>query len=148
MAIILSGSVSAGMAFRRLLVLEGTWKMETRRGPLFEQWQKFDENTLRGMSYRISGNDTLLLERLELLSRPGGIFYIPAVINQNDGKPVSYKLVSSEGSRFVFENKEHDFPQRIIYSLVTSDSIVARIEGISNGKEASSDFYYRRVSGK
>lgn len=147
-ALILSGSVPAGTVFTRLLVLEGTWKMETRKGPLFEQWQKFDENTLRGLSYRISGNDTLLLERLELVNRRDGIFYLPAVVNQNDGKPVSFKLVLSEGSRFVFENKEHDFPQRIIYSVVTADSIVARIEGISKGKEASSDFYYRRISGK
>lgn len=144
--LMLSGSVPTDSIFSRLFILEGTWKMETRKGPLFEQWQKFDESTLRGLNYRISGNDTIPLERLELVSRPEGVFYIPAVVNQNDGDAVSFKLVSSEDNRFVFENKAHDFPQRIIYSLVTADSIVARIEGISRGKEASSDFYYRRVS--
>ncbi|HLT72019.1 MAG TPA: DUF6265 family protein [Cyclobacteriaceae bacterium] len=145
-ALMLSGGAPIDSIFSRLLILEGTWKMETRKGPLFEQWQKFDESTLRGLSYRISGNDTILLERLELVSRPDGVFYIPAVVNQNDGEAVSFKLVASENNRFVFENKAHDFPQRIIYSLVTADSIAARIEGISGGKEASSDFYYRRVS--
>lgn len=45
----------------------------------------------------------------------------------------------------VFENPNHDFPQRIIYRLVTVDSLVARIEGRIDGKERSSDFPYRRA---
>ena len=144
-AFLLTGSMISHRTFTQLLVLEGTWKMETRRSPLFESWQRFDKSTLQGLSYRITGSDTILLERLKLVRQSGEIFYIPAVINQNDGQPVSFKLISSDDNRFVFENKQHDFPQRIIYSIVTKDSIVARIEGISKGREASSDFYYRRI---
>lgn len=123
----------------------GGWK---HLKPLFERWERFDEVTLAGESFRISEDDTIRLESIRLVSRPEGIFYIPIVENQNDGQPVSFKLISSDDNKFVFENKQHDFPQRIIYSIVTKDSIVARIEGISKGKEASSDFYYRRIHPK
>lgn len=134
--------------FLRLDVLVGLWRMETSKGPLFERWERFDEVTLAGESFRISEDDTIRLESIRLVSRPEGIFYIPIVENQNDGQPVSFKLISSDDNRFVFENRQHDFPQRIIYSIVTKDSIVARIEGISKGKVASSDFYYRRIHPK
>ena len=131
--------------FSKLQFLQGIWKMETSKGPIFEQWARVDGNTLHGKSYRLTESDTLLLEQLQLKRKSEGIFYIPVVRNQNDGQPVAFRLISSADNRFVFENKTHDFPQRIIYTLVQYDSIVARIEGISKGKEAGSEFYFKRV---
>lgn len=119
--------------------------METSKGPLFEQWSRTDDNNLTGKSYRVTGTDTLILENIHLASSSDGIAYIPTVANQHDGKPVRFRLTQYDDSRFVFENPEHDFPQRIIYTVVTTDSLVARIEGISRGKPAFSNFYYKRV---
>jgi len=39
-----------------------------------------------------------------------------------------------------FENKKHDFPQRIIYSNIKSDSLYARIEGMDKGKYRAVEF--------
>ena len=41
--------------------------------------------------------------------------------------PTAFRLVSQEGTRAVFENLAHDFPQRIIYTR-TGDAMTARIE--------------------
>ena len=45
----------------------------------------------------------------------------------------------------VFENKEHDFPQRVGYRRLGADSVLAWIDGTSNGKAQRFEFPYRRV---
>lgn len=131
--------------FKALFALQGLWKMETGRGPIYEEWQKKDDNKLAGRSYRVSNSDTIIMERLELYFSGNEIVYSPAVSNQNNGKAVPFKLISNSDGRYVFENKEHDFPQRIIYNLISNDTVHARIEGVRNGQERGSDFRYSRV---
>lgn len=46
----------------------------------------------------------------------------------------------------VFENPEHDFPQRIGYHHVGSDSLAAWIWGVSNGEAQRIDFKYARAA--
>lgn len=134
-----------GNVFNELNKLEGNWRMQTKKGFLYESWTKTSEAKYEGSSFKINGVDTLILEQVQLVEKPEGIFYIPTVQGQNNNLPVEFKLVLGENGKFVFENKLHDFPQRIIYSFINSDSLVARIEGISNGQEASSNYYYARV---
>ena len=50
-----------------------------------------------------------------------------------------------EKQEAVFENPEHDFPQRIICRLGDDGSLNARIEGKRNGKEKEMDFLMKRV---
>jgi Domain of unknown function (DUF6265) len=131
--------------FEKLLALQGLWRMEKTGGFLFEQWSIQDDQHLQAKSYIIKGNDTTLLEQIQLVKQDQEIFYIPRVTDQNSGQPIAFKLIANNNSNFVFENKAHDFPQRIIYRFVTGDSLVARIEGISNGKEKGSEYYFSRV---
>lgn len=49
-------------------------------------------------------------------------------------------------SSVVFENAEHDFPQRIGYRRVGGDSLVAWIEGTAGGKARRVEFPYRRAA--
>lgn len=142
-AFLLSSGVQSD--FDQLLRLRGTWAMQTKKGLLYEEWRKLGEFELDGKSYRLNQRDTILIERVKIKKNGEGIFYIPTVQNQNQGQPVSFKLISTEGNKFTFENKLHDFPQRIIYNLVSNDSIVARIEGSKNGMSGGSDFFFKRV---
>lgn len=131
--------------FDKLMRLRGTWAMQNRKGLLFEEWEKSGDSEINGKSYRLNQNDTVLLERVKIKKEGNDIFYIPSVQNQNQGQPVFFKLITAEDNKFIFENKLHDFPQRIIYNLVSNDSIVARIEGSKNGMSGGSDFFFKRV---
>jgi hypothetical protein len=54
-------------------------------------------------------------------------------------------LVSRAGGEFVFENTTHDFPQRIIYSRVSDDAMMAAIEGPGEGGETQRiEFHFVR----
>jgi len=131
--------------FKSLDGILGTWKMETRRGPMFEQWTRTNSEKFQGKSFRLNNQDTLVMERIELSFSGGSIVYRPIVTGQNDGKAVEFKLISNTDSHFVFENKEHDYPQRIIYHFKSKDTLNARVEGTKDGKEMGSNFPYVRV---
>lgn len=131
--------------FNNLQPLVGLWKMETSRGPLFEEWQLPAGNKLSGRSYKVKNTDTAVLERVTLFLQDNKIIFSPVVTNQNQGKAVQFVLISNADNRYVFENKAHDYPQRVIYHFVAKDSIHARIEGAKNGKAMGSDFMYSRV---
>lgn len=131
--------------FKELRLLAGTWRMETPRGPLFEEWKVVNKKAMNGKSYKLNGRDTLLLENIKLIKNTSGFYYIPTVSDQNNKQPVPFKMINNQNSSFTFENKQHDFPQRIIYKIVNRDSVVARIEGTKGGKESYSDFFYKRL---
>ena len=131
--------------FKFLLKLQGVWKMEKRQGPLYEEWKKGNGQLLKGKSYKINGKDTAVSEQIDLKKEKEDLFYVVSVPGQNDEKPVSFKLITAKANRFVFENKNHDFPERIIYRFINNDSIVARIEGTVEGKPESSDFYFKKI---
>jgi hypothetical protein len=131
--------------FHHLHKLEGTWRMKAKKGFLFESWQKVNDHELSSISFKVVDQDTIMLEKVSLVQNKEGIFYIPVAHGQNDEKPVSFKMISSTEKSFTFENKEHDFPTRIIYTFIKADSLVARIEGDVDGKLKAVDYFYMKV---
>lgn len=129
--------------FKKLYALEGTWKMLTKRGAICEEWKKIDNNYLQNRGYMVRGADTIINERVALTNTKEGIFYTSTVEDQNNKQPVAFKMTKAEENTFVFENPLHDYPKRIVYRLVTSDSLHAYID---DGTEASKkqNFYYKR----
>lgn len=89
--------------------------------------------------------DTVVFEKIQLVSREGNLFYIPTVRDQNNGQPITFALRTLSPEMIVFENPEHDFPQVISYTKMSSDSLVARISGMRNGQHREQRFGMRRV---
>ncbi|NTE05283.1 hypothetical protein G6M26_34505 [Agrobacterium tumefaciens] len=123
----------------------GSWEMQTTKGKIIEQWIQNPDKTFSGKSYRINAKgDSLLTETLYLKKTGKDTFYCSTVINQNEGKEVCFKLISSKGHTYVFENQTHDFPQKIVYQNQGKNELIAWIEGELNGKSRKSEFRYKR----
>lgn len=120
--------------FRRLAWLEGTWERKTARGSMHEDWVRLNDSTLQGRSYVLRGSDTVSYENIALQMRENAIQYVPTVRNQNDGKAVYFTLKPLASDTFIFENLQHDFPQRILYWQQHPDSLHAAIEGMQKEK--------------
>jgi hypothetical protein len=120
------------------------WEMRSPDGILFERWTRENDSLFRGTGYLVSGTDTLFSEQITLEQHAGDLFYIPSVSNQNGGKPVIFRLVSSKNGSWVFENPTHDFPQQIIYAHPHADSLVAVVAGKENGKERREMFRFSK----
>lgn len=125
--------------------LIGTWENKTPRGSIYETWNKTSDTELTGKSYIVKEQDTIVFENIRLVQEQDGLFYIPTVKNQNGGLPVRYAAKTISKTQLVFENPQHDFPQIISYTKITSDSLVAEISGTKNGQERSQMFSMKRV---
>ena len=127
-------------AMSKLDWLLGTWAILTPEHRLYESWEKLNDSVYTGNSVIIINNDTAYTEQISLLRKNEDVFYVPTVSNQNDGQPVEFKLKSTDHGIYVFENTEHDFPQRIIYENPHPDSLHASIEGYDNGEFRREEF--------
>ena len=130
--------------FTNLLQLQGSWKMKNNNDIIGEIWTKNNKHQLTSKAYYLKNTDTIFYEHVVLESTSKGIFYSVTAANQNIEQPIDIKLTSSLNNKFVFENPEHDFPRRIVYEFVNSDSIHAFID---DGKEATTkrkNFYFSR----
>lgn len=124
--------------------LIGTWANESPYGNLSESWQKENDSVYRGQSFFIKGKDTIHSESIALAERNGEVFYSPTVQGQNGDKPVDFKMTAATDKQLVFENPAHDFPQKITYTKITNDSLVAEISGKQQGKPASEKFAMKK----
>lgn len=117
--------------------------MEQTNGRVrLESWQEVNGNSMTGTGLKVNGVDTTVLETLQLLCSGDRIEYVATVPNQNNALPVTFNLVSIKEHRYIFENSQHDFPQRIIYdwrNKISSepnnsspgDSLFVRVETLS-----------------
>ncbi|WP_313807140.1 DUF6265 family protein [Flavobacterium sp.] len=120
--------------------LVGEWRNWNKEGNLTEIWSSKNDSTLSGATHFTVEIDTMFSEKIEITQVKDSLFYNTKVSNQNDGKMVSFKATSITEDELVFENPKHDFPQKITYRKITSDSLVAEISGMKNGKESKESF--------
>lgn len=111
--------------------LQGAWKMEGKE--IYEHWDLLNENVMKGFSYAIKDGDMVVMEYLEMYRKDDGVYLSASVMNQNDGKPVSFKLTHTD-SAFVFENPNHDFPKKIVYKKLNEAAIFVHV---SDGSQKS-----------
>ncbi len=120
----------------------GKWESKTAEGVLYEEWQKGDDSTYLGHAFAISfEGDTTFSEKALITQRQGTITYSVTVNNE---ETTDFIMVSNE-KVVVFENEEHDYPQRIIYEKSNADSLYAKIEGKVDGELTSEEFKYAKI---
>jgi hypothetical protein len=107
-----------------------------------EQWTKLAGQSMLGVSRTIKEGKTVSFEFMQIREQSDGVFYIA---QPNGGKAVPFKLVKVNDSQAVFENPEHDFPQRITYQRLPDGSLLAAIEGEEKGKMKRIEFPMRHV---
>ncbi len=127
----------------RLSFMSGCWSVQMGPVVIEEQWNRPEGGIMLGSSRTLKAGKAVFHEFIRIEQRDGAIFYTPRVGSAS--KPVSFRLVRLTDTEAVFENLEHDFPQRVIYRKA-ADALPARIEGSKNGKNLAEDFPYRRVN--
>ena len=132
--------------FKQLHALKGKWMMKTKKGSIGEEWVKINDDYLQNKGFYVRGSDTIITERVALKKTAEGIFYTSTVEDQNNKQPISFRLTAADDHVFVFENPAHDFPKRIIYDLVSADSLHAYIDVGADAAGNRQDFYYHKAN--
>jgi len=140
-----SWTIQQKSEIKKAVWLIGTWENKTSRGSIYETWSKTSNNEFSGRSYALTEKDTVVFETIRLVQEQDTLFYIPTVKKQNDNLPVRFTLKTLSDTRLVFENPQHDFPQIISYTKITTDSLIAEISGMKNGQKRKQAFPMKRV---
>jgi hypothetical protein len=110
--------------------LAGCWEGNAGGAAYYEQWMRPVGGTMLGMSRTVANDQTVAYEFLRIHEKDGDIYY---TANPSGQAQASFKLVKYGDREAVFENPEHDFPQRIVYRLEESGALVATTQGMGEG---------------
>ena len=129
---------------QRLAWLEGRWTGEKDGVSMEEQWTDPRGGALLGLhrDIDIKGSRLVSWEFLRIGATAEGIFYFAS---PRSAPPTAFRLVEVAEKRAVFENKQHDFPQRILYWLDGQGALHARIEGPQGGKTVSEEWVWSKA---
>lgn len=95
--------------------LEGLWLAYSAGAEIYEEWQSRAHDVLEGQGKTTRDHGELVSEeRLRIEARDGRLVYVADV--SSNPEPVVFTLVNCNAGRWTFENPEHDFPQRIVYT--------------------------------
>ncbi len=136
-------SVDASTPADRLSWMSGCWSRTNGATIVEEQWMSPRGGTLLGTGRTTVNGRTREYEFLRVFTAGDTLVYgsIPS------GQTYAEFSAKSVGERdIVFENLQHDFPQRIGYRAVGTDSLVAFIEGPRGGSIRRIEFPYRRAT--
>jgi hypothetical protein len=131
----------AGIA--RVAWLAGRWEAVGASRTVEEHWMTPRDGCMLGMS-RTTAKGSLVEYELIVLRQEGDQLAYQA---HPSGQPTAVFLSKTlSDSTVIFENLEHDFPQRVGYVRRGADSLVAWIEGTREGKVKRIEFPYRRAA--
>jgi hypothetical protein len=116
--------------------MAGSWGSATGAVETEEHWTAPKAGSLLGMNRTTKDGKTVMFEFLRIEQRPDGVYYLAS---PGGRPPTPFKLKQAAKEKVVFENPEHDFPQRILY-WKDGASLCARIEGTRQGKPAAQEW--------
>lgn len=122
--------------------LTGCWEGRQGEATIEEIWSKPGGGSMLGLGRTVKGNRTVSFEFMQFREENGTLFFLP---QPQGGTRVSFPLKDFFGGKLTFENKGHDFPQRVIYERKGPGLLLAAIEGTSKGKEEREEFQMRKV---
>ncbi len=130
-------------AVERLAWLGGCWARDRAEPGSGEHWMPLAGGTLLGVSRSVRRGQTVGHEFMQIRRRADGAVVF---IAQLPGQPeAAFTLRPGPAAEAVFENPQHDFPQRVIYRPLDGTRMQARIEGRRNGAAAAVDFAFTRI---
>ena len=121
-----------------LAFLTGSWSGRSGAIDTEEIWIAPKGGVMLGLHRDAAPGTTAFYEYLRIEDRDGRLIYIAS---PRGGGTTEFTLVKVDEMGAVFENLEHDFPQRIIYRG-EGDRLTARIEGVVDGELKASEWVW------
>ena len=136
------GAAAPAADVSRLGWLEGRWIGEKDGVSIEELWTAPRGGALLGLHSDVKAGRLVSWEFFRIADSGEGLVYFAS---PRSAPPTPFKLVEIEERRAVFENRQHDFPQRILYWLDAQGALHARIEGPQGGRTVSEEWVFTRA---
>jgi uncharacterized protein DUF6265 len=123
--------------------MQGCWEMVTPERMVEEHWMAPRGGSMLGLG-RTTRGAKLVEHEFIVLSEKGDRLAYEA--HPSGQAPAVFLSKTIGESSVIFENLQHDFPQRIGYQKRGPDGFLAWIEGPRNGQVRRIEFPYRRAA--
>lgn len=124
--------------------MAGCWRGLTRSGTTIEEFYTAPaSNMIVGTTRYVRDGRVVDFEFTRIDQTDSGAVITP---HPKGVRSVSFAPKILESDRAVWENPTHDFPQRILYTRVAADTLVARIEGRTPSGERALEWRMTRVA--
>lgn len=121
----------------KLEFLAGCWAGANGPEQFEEMWMKPRAGATFGVARTIVNGKTVFFETHVIAEREGKL--VLNVRLKTGPSTTPFTLIKATGEEAVFENPQHDFPQRIIYRKMAG-GLLGRIEGKEKGAEKATDY--------
>jgi Domain of unknown function (DUF6265) len=122
--------------------LTGCWEYSSGARTVEEHWLAPRGRTMMNAGRTVNGDKLLEFETVIIREQDGRLAYEAHPSGQPSAVFLSQRVADRE---VVFENLQHDFPQRVGYKRA-GDSLLGWIEGPRNGQNRRIEFPYHRVA--
>ncbi|MBX2981537.1 MAG: DUF6265 family protein [Flavobacteriales bacterium] len=122
------------------LALQGTWEGTVNGNRYVEQWTCTND-ACDGSASAYRGDTVHQTEIMRIMEFAG---HWHLLVWMGNGPAVAFTRTFANDTTWTFENREHDFPQRISYT-VSGDALDAYIAGPGETEEMIFDFNLKRV---
>ncbi|MBI1853394.1 MAG: hypothetical protein HYR85_23895 [Planctomycetes bacterium] len=144
-ALVIAGTVWARRSeptdVDKLAWMAGAWGSDDGKVQMEEHWLPPKANAMLGLHREVRGDRMTEFEFLRIEKTKDGVVYF----SMPQGRPATpFRLKEATDTKVVFENPEHDFPQRILYWLADG-ALHARIEGKPTATEAPMEWTWKRL---
>lgn len=121
--------------------IAGQWKGQNGKVTLIERW-KWNKYRYEGVGFELSGEDTLFREQLYIEDFGGQVGYV-VVLPERPTR--LFAPVAADSGRWVFENKEHDFPAQIIYATEGDSALTVSLLARDGAFRGEHSYQLRRA---
>ena len=130
----------------QLAFMAGCWQ-----GPFGDQvnqemWMRPAAGTMLGTARNVNGIKTTFTE-FALIHLDNGKLAMTVQLKLASEK-TTFPMITLKPGEVVFENPQHDFPQRILYRSTGKNGLFAKVDGMMKGKQMAEEFPMKRVSCK
>jgi hypothetical protein len=125
----------------RLAWMAGSWTQEAGGVTTRETWLAPLGGVMAGAGQTNAPGKKPFISYYRISAEPAGATFTAILPGQ---PPTPFVLVPGKDGEAVFENKAHDFPQRVIFRRCGAE-LCGRIEGTIQGKLESEEWRYTRL---
>ncbi len=142
---IVGGALLAVPTVEDFAWLTGHWRLEKGGRVIDEQWMAPAGGVMLGMARTVKDGRVVEHEFVQL--RAGADDIVAYRVSASGQPEVVFRLASLKDGKAVFENLQHDFPQRISYEQRPDGSLLAAIEGPGrDGQLKRIEYPYQRIT--
>lgn len=111
--------------------LAGRWVSRTGAGFAEESWTTPAGGAMQGSGRVVEHEHTAFFEFMTIEASDATLVF---TAYPNGHPPTRFTVASQRRGEVVFENRDHDFPNRITYRLEPDGRLFTRAEGTENGR--------------